>query len=197
MIVARRRPLPGRAACARPRLPATAGERPRRRPFVAAAVAAMALVGVAAAGPPAALELPAIFSDHMVLQRQRPVPVWGRTQPGRTVTVSFQGQTKTATAGPDGAWMVTLDPMEAQARPQELSVTDATAKRTFADVLVGEVWFGCGQSNMEFGWTFSDEFKKRRAAQEKTPEKADDPNYMGAASMRRRCRCSGGPSATR
>jgi sialate O-acetylesterase len=132
-----------------------------------------------AAGPPEALTLPAIFSDHMVLQRQVPVPVWGRTKPGQQVTVKFMGQSQTATAGPDGRWMVKLAPLEAEREPQELVVADTTGTKTFSDVLVGEVWFGCGQSNMEFGWTFSDEFKKVRAAREKTPEKADDPNYMG------------------
>ena len=133
----------------------------------------------APAGPPEALKMPPIFSDRMVLQRQMPVPVWGRTRPGQRVTVKFKGQTQTATAGADGRWMVKLDPLEAEREPQELVVTDATGTKIFSDVLVGEVWFGCGQSNMEFGWTFSDDFKKVRAAKEKTPEKASDPNYYG------------------
>jgi sialate O-acetylesterase len=51
--------------------------------------------------------------------------------------------------------------------------------RVFKDVLVGDVWLGSGQSNMEFGWTFSQEFKTQRAAKEKTPVKAGEPNYYG------------------
>lgn len=131
------------------------------------------------AAAPADLSLAAIFSDHMVLQRQAKVPVWGTTAPGGSVTVTFMNQIKAATADDQGKWVVKLDEMEAVSQPQEMIVKDARETRVFKDVLVGDVWLGAGQSNMEFGWTFSDEFKARRAALEKTPEKAKDPNYMG------------------
>lgn len=106
------------------------------------------------AAKPSGLAPAAIFSDHMVLQRQAKVPVWGTTAPGGTVIVTFKGQTKTATAGQDGKWMVRLDEMEAQSEPQEMTVKDAKETRVFKDVVVGDVWLGSGQSNMEFGWTF-------------------------------------------
>ncbi len=131
------------------------------------------------APPPEALEMPAIFSDHMVLQQQMPVPVWGRTRPGQKVTVRFKDQERTATAGPDGRWMVKLDPLTVEKQPQELSVSDATGGKTFTDVLVGEVWFGSGQSNMEFAWSFSDEAQKREAAKKKKPEKPNAPAPSG------------------
>lgn len=121
----------------------------------------------------------AIFSDHMVLQREAKVPVWGTAAAGETVTVTFMGRSKTATAGADGRWMVRLDEMPAQAVPQQMAVQDSKKTITFEDVLVGDVWLGSGQSNMEFGWTFNDEFKVRRAEKEKKPELAKDPNYMG------------------
>jgi len=54
-----------------------------------------------------------IFSDHMVLQRDRPAPIWGWTAPGGAVTVGFAGQTKRATADAQGRWRVTLDPLAA------------------------------------------------------------------------------------
>ncbi|MEI6078620.1 MAG: hypothetical protein WCS94_23785 [Verrucomicrobiota bacterium] len=54
----------------------------------------------------AELKLPAIFGDNMILQQQMPVPVWGWAAPGARVTVKFAGQTKTATAGKDGQWLV-------------------------------------------------------------------------------------------
>ena len=128
---------------------------------------------------PAGLAPAAIFSDHMVLQRQAKVPVWGTAAPGESVTVTFMGQTKTATVDDQGKWTVRLDEMEAVSEPQEMTVKDAKETRVFTDVLVGEVWLGSGQSNMEFGWTFSDEFKARRAVRDNVPEKAKDPDYMG------------------
>jgi sialate O-acetylesterase len=92
------------------------------------------------------LTLPAIFSDHMVLQRDRAVPVWGEAKPGEQVIVEFAGQKKTATADASGKWQVKLDPLKASAEPRELKV----GPKVIQDVLVGEVWLGSGQSNMAF-----------------------------------------------
>ena len=99
------------------------------------------------AAPP---ELPSIFSDHMVLQRQMKVPVWGKADAGATVTVEFAGQKKTTAAGADGNWRVDLDPMEASAESRIMTVTAGADKVEFADVLVGEVWLASGQSNMQW-----------------------------------------------
>jgi sialate O-acetylesterase len=98
----------------------------------------------------AELKLSALFSDHTVLQRDKPVPVWGWADPGELVTVSFAGQKKTTTAGPDGKWMVRLDALTANAEGRELLVQSSVANRQLKiqDVLVGEVWLGSGQSNM-------------------------------------------------
>ncbi|MBO7683961.1 MAG: hypothetical protein J6T51_04470 [Kiritimatiellae bacterium] len=85
------------------------------------------------------------FADNMVLQMGRPVPVWGKADPGETVTVTFAGQTKTAKAGADGAWRVTLDAMEASRENRTMTIGDTQIR----NVLVGEVWFASGQSNME------------------------------------------------
>ena len=102
------------------------------------------------AGPRLAAEVRCakIFGDHMVLQRDLPVPVWGEAAPGEQVAVEFAGQTRTATAGADGHWRVTLAPLAASAEPRDFRVKGATAL-AFSDVLVGEVWFCSGQSNME------------------------------------------------
>ena len=121
----------------------------------------------------------AIFSDHMVLQRQAKVPIWGAATAGQTVTVTFNGQTKTTVAGADGKWMVRLDDMPAKAEPGEMTVKDSKTAITFKDVVVGDVWLGSGQSNMEFAWTFSDQFKAQRAEKEGKPDLAKDPGYMG------------------
>ena len=95
-----------------------------------------------------ALELPTIFSDGMVLQRDMPVPVWGRAQAGARVTVRFANQSVDATADASGTWLAKLAPLTASAAPAELAVESGDASRVIRDVLVGEVWLCSGQSNM-------------------------------------------------
>jgi sialate O-acetylesterase len=97
----------------------------------------------------AELKLPAIIGDHMVLQRNISNPVWGWDKPGTQVKVSFAGQSKSAEAGPDGKWIVKLDPMSANDKPQALTIV-GTDQKEIQDVLVGEVWMCSGQSNMGF-----------------------------------------------
>jgi len=99
----------------------------------------------------AALRLPAIFSDHMVLQKGQVVPVWGWAEPGEPVAVSMAGRTWKAVTGPDGKWRVTLDALDS-GEPLTLTVKgNGTHTIVVQDVLVGEVWLCSGQSNMEMG----------------------------------------------
>lgn len=95
------------------------------------------------------VKVPSIFSDHMVLQRDMKVPVWGTAAPGEKVTVKFRDQEKAATPGEDGKWKLVLDPL-AVGGPDELIIRGANTV-TVKDVLVGEVWIGSGQSNMAGG----------------------------------------------
>jgi sialate O-acetylesterase len=97
----------------------------------------------------AELKLPAIISDRMVLQQKQANPIWGWDTPGAKISVTFAGQTQTATAGADGKWTVKLAPAPANASPQVLTIA-GSSKREIKDVLVGEVWMCSGQSNM--GW---------------------------------------------
>ena len=76
----------------------------------------------------AAVKMPSIFSDHMVLQRDKPVPIWGQADSGEEVTVEFANQKKTTQANAAGRWNLTLDPMPANAEPQLLKIG---ALRTF------------------------------------------------------------------
>ena len=94
-----------------------------------------------------------LFSDHMVLQRDMPVPVWGTAKPGTKITVKFGRQEKTGEAGTDGKWLVRLDALKASAEPAELTIKFLTGDKpvTIADILVGDVWLCSGQSNMEWG----------------------------------------------
>ena len=95
------------------------------------------------------VKLPAIFSDHMVLQQKQTNRVWGWDAPGTVVKVEFVGQTVSGTADGEGKWSVKLDPVPANAKPQQLSVAGSSV-RVIQDVLVGEVWLCSGQSNMGF-----------------------------------------------
>ena len=94
-----------------------------------------------------------VFSEGVVLQRDRPVRIWGTAKPGESVRVSFGGQAKTAKAAADGSWMVALDPMAASRRGRDLVAEFLTSKvvQTVSDVLVGEVWICSGPSNMDCG----------------------------------------------
>ena len=103
----------------------------------------IALMGTSAS---AAVRLAGVFGDHMVLQRDMKVPVWGWAEPGEEVTVTFAGQSKTTKAGEDGKWMLHLDKLKASAEGSELKAGEDVCK----DVLVGEVWLCSGQSNMEW-----------------------------------------------
>lgn len=112
-------------------------------------VAGVVLAGAAARGVRAEVKLPAVFSDHMVLQREMAVPVWGQAAPDEQVTVRFRDQTRTATADKDGRWSVRLESLTAGG-PDKLTVAGSHTV-TLDDVLVGEVWVGSGQSNMAGG----------------------------------------------
>ncbi|MDQ8189248.1 sialate O-acetylesterase [Roseibacillus persicicus] len=100
----------------------------------------------------AALQLASPFTDHMVLQRDQNVPVWGWADAGATVEVAFSGQVKEAKADASGHWRIDLEPLKATFESTELSVKDSSGDQvTLNDVVVGEVWICSGQSNMQFG----------------------------------------------
>ena len=109
----------------------------------------------------AGLELAKPFSDHMVLQRDRPVPVWGSAPAGAEVAVVFAGRSASAKADASGHWKVVLAPLSASSEGRDLAVTATLgAQRSTVelhDVVVGEVWLCSGQSNMAMsmtqGWT--------------------------------------------
>ena len=94
-----------------------------------------------------------LFSDRMVLQREKRVPVWGGAPPQETVHVEFAGQHKTAVSDARGQWRVDLDPLEASEEPRSLVIRSEKTRLVLKEVLVGEVWLASGQSNMH--WTLS------------------------------------------
>ncbi|WP_281299146.1 sialate O-acetylesterase [Flavobacterium limnophilum] len=94
------------------------------------------------------VRMPLLFSDGMVLQRNKPIPVWGWADANEKIEVRFNKQIKTITADSKGKWMLKLD-AEKAGGPFELTIIGKN-KIAIKDVLVGEVWICSGQSNMEF-----------------------------------------------
>ena len=117
------------------------------RPFLSRSLSIVALLAAVSTAR-ADVKLHGLFSDHMVLQRNATVPIWGWADEGEMVTVEFRGQ-KISTQARNGKWTIKLKKLKAGG-PDELKVTGKNAI-TLRDVLVGEVWIASGQSNMEWG----------------------------------------------
>lgn len=104
---------------------------------------------VPAQAQPMAPTLANIFGDHAVLQRDRPVAIWGNAAPDTAVTVKLDDRSVTAQAGSDGKWRVTLPAIKAGG-PYTLEVSGGGATQRLSDIMVGDVFLCGGQSNMEF-----------------------------------------------
>lgn len=107
------------------------------------------------------VSLPYIFSNNMVLQRNSKIPVWGFADPGEKITVSFKNQTKTTIAEKNGTWKILLNE-EKEGGPFELKIK-ANNELIFRDILIGDVWFCSGQSNMEWDMLRSEGYEKEMA----------------------------------
>jgi len=99
----------------------------------------------------AELKLNSLFTDHMVLQRDKVLPVWGTADPGVEVAIEFAGQKKTAVATKNGKWQIKLDALKGSYDGRDLVVTSNKETHKISEVVVGEVWICSGQSNMQFG----------------------------------------------
>lgn len=106
----------------------------------------------------AELSVPHFFSDHMVLQRERAASIWGKADTGAEVTVTFKGKSATSKAGADGRWRAQIETGAADATGAVLTVSAGADKVEIKDVLVGEVWFASGQSNMFYTMNRSPEY---------------------------------------
>ena len=128
----------------------------KRLSSVVACVMMFYMVGVSLAE----LEVPSLFSDHMVLQRGMQISIWGKATPNDKITVKLSPEQSAQATGKqievqckaseDGRWKATLPPMDAGG-PYELIITAGdNSKLTFHDVVIGDVWVCSGQSNMEW-----------------------------------------------
>ena len=117
-------------------------------------VMAFAVLSVQADEKPAAgdgLRAHNLFQSNMVIQRSKPVDVWGWSTPGDKITVTFAGKTATATAADDRRWKATLPAMEASSEPATMTIEGNNGKISMEDILIGDVWVLGGQSNMQMG----------------------------------------------
>lgn len=131
-------------------------------------IRSLGLLALLTASASAEITLAPLFQDGAVLQREKPAPVWGKATPGKEVTVTFAGQTKKTKADAIGCWEVSLDPLTTSAEGKILGVTEeGLPAKEVKDILVGEVWLGSGQSNME--WTVSNTTPENKAVAEKGP----------------------------
>lgn len=105
----------------------------------------------------AKVTLPKVLGSNMVLQRNKPLPVWGFAAAGEEVTVTFGNQTKKATANNLGKWEVTLDPLVTSGTPATMTISGTNTIR-LENILVGEVWLCSGQSNMEYSMNKSTKY---------------------------------------
>jgi len=120
-----------------------------RRQLVAVAGAVALVVLPAPTLLAGELRVASVFTSNAVLQQGVSAPVWGWAEPGSTVTVRFAGQVKTTQAAGDGAWKVELSPLKANAAGRSMLVESAGQRHELRNVLVGEVWYASGQSNMQ------------------------------------------------
>lgn len=98
----------------------------------------------------AKLDLPAVFTDGAVFQRDTGAKIWGWTDPSAEIKTSFAGQNITTKADTHGNWSVTFNGLKASATGQDLVIKNGDEIKTLKDVLIGEVWLASGQSNMEW-----------------------------------------------
>ena len=122
----------------------------RSRSLAAILLATLFLTTIGVVPVAADVKLPAVLGSHMVLQRNVPLPIWGTAKPGEKVVVNLDGNKAGTVADAKGLWKVTLKPMKADGKPKQLTVSGNNTV-TLTDILIGEVWIGSGQSNMEYG----------------------------------------------
>ncbi|MEY5031011.1 MAG: hypothetical protein RL354_42, partial [Planctomycetota bacterium] len=138
-------------------------------PRVLLATLASGAVGWTATDAWADLALDTLFQDHAVLQRERAIPVRGVAKPGEAVTVTFGAANATGTAAADGRFSIELPAMPASLEPRELIVRTPSGEVRVRDVLVGEVWFCSGQSNMEWTVDGADQADRAKSVAAKLP----------------------------
>lgn len=127
----------------------------------------------------AQLRLNKVFTDNMLLQRDKPVHIWGSGVPGATVTLSFATETKSVKAGSDSSWSIFLIAKKANRNPQKLTVVSGEEKISLNNILIGDIWVCIGQSNMEWPLIKEMHYKDEIQNSQQTLLRFYNPPYAG------------------
>jgi sialate O-acetylesterase len=125
------------------------------------------------------LRVPGYFADHMILQREQSIKIWGWNAPGAITTLTFNSKTYKTTTKEDGTWLVNL-PAENAGGPYILQIASAQNNITLKDVWFGDVWFCSGQSNMNFRMAAINNFAKEKEDSAYPAIRQFDVNRVGA-----------------
>lgn len=127
----------------------------------------------------AQLQFAKIFSDNMILQRDKVINIWGKASPKYAVTISFGGETKTVIVHKDSNWIASFKSQKANLHPQSIYVRSGMQKDSIKNILIGDLWLCIGQSNME--WPMSKElhFASEKTNAENPLIRLFNPTYAG------------------
>ena len=120
-----------------------------------------------------------IFSDHMVLQRDEPVSIWGKGVPGKVVEVKFNTVIRKATVKTDSSWMVAFQPQALNRSPQNIVVTSNKERLILRNILIGDLWLCMGQSNMEWPMKSEAHYKEEISKCNQPVLRFYNPTYAG------------------
>lgn len=127
----------------------------------------------------AQLQLASVFSDNMVLQREKPIYVWGTGVPGSHVTVSFRNEKEISIVRSDSSWRVAFKKQKVTSRPQTLMVSSGADNIMLKNILVGDVWLCIGQSNMEWPMAKEKHFREALGESNQPLLRFYNPTYVG------------------
>ncbi len=125
------------------------------------------------------LQTAKIFANNMVLQREKPIHIWGRGIPEKIVLVSFSGEQKRVVINADSSWNIFFKKQKANANPQSISIISENEKIELKNILIGDIWLCIGQSNMEFPMKREMHFKTEMHEANQPLIKLYNPWFLG------------------
>ena len=125
------------------------------------------------------LQLAGIFSDNMVLQRDKPINIWGKAAPGNTITITFSNETVNTTADKDSSWFVRFPRKNADGKPLILKVSTKEENIVLQNMIMGDVWLCIGQSNMEWPMQREMHYAEERSNSDRPMLRFFNPSYAG------------------